>query len=92
MVQPASHCPKAGFDVAKTLAIGELGEPHAQELIPCAEALALVVATIAIHALPELVHGNEVHDLGEYGSTSVHLSHLSADEQKRNEKPLDSNR
>jgi len=62
------QCPKAGFDVAQALAIGQLGEGHDKELIEAGEAVDFAIALIALDAGSKAVHGQEVHDLREHDS------------------------
>jgi len=47
MVEFVSHGAQAGLDVAEALAIGQLGEGHAEEVIPTGESLHAIVASIA---------------------------------------------
>jgi len=53
------------LDIAQALAVGELGEGHAQELIETGKGLDLVVAVVALHTLAEGVYWHVVDDLGE---------------------------
>ena len=63
MVEFGSHDPQAGFDVAKTLPIGQLRERHAEELIAARETPDSVVASIAPHAGIEFAFREEVQQL-----------------------------
>lgn len=72
MVELSLQRAKAGFDVAKTLAIGGLCKGHAQKLIQAGELLDLVVAAIACDALSERMHGQEVHQLTEHGASDIY--------------------
>ncbi len=60
------------FDVAQTLAIGELGEGHRQILIPAGEVLRVAVSTIAGHAFLKLLVGKMLDQLGKHGAARVH--------------------
>jgi len=44
------------LDIARALAVGEVGEGHAQELIETGKRLDFVVAVIVLHTLEEGVH------------------------------------
>src|SRR3974377_654801 len=72
VVKLARHRAQTGFDIAKTFAVGQLSEGHAQELIPTGEAFDVVVAVIAIHANLKLVARDIVHELSQNGSCRVH--------------------
>ena len=50
VVELGSGGSEIDLDVSKALAIGQLGEGHAEELIEARELLDLVVATISIDA------------------------------------------
>ena len=65
VIKFSTHCTKAALDSTKTFAICQLGEGHAKKLIETGERLDLVVASIALHALPKGVQGQMVDDLGE---------------------------
>lgn len=67
---------KAGLDVPKTLAIGELGECHAKELVQTRKTQDLVIAPVSPDALPEIVHRQELDELGENGAASIHRPSL----------------
>lgn len=82
MIQLALCRSQTRFDVSQTFSVGQLGKCHAEELIPAGEALDLVVAVVAFYALPEIVDRDEVHQLGEYGTTRVHEPSPSAGMQK----------
>lgn len=82
VVEPALHGPKAGLDIAKAFAIGQLGEGQAEELIETREALDLEVAAVASDAFSKFVKGQEVHDLREDGRWRIHWSLLAVFGQK----------
>jgi hypothetical protein len=60
------------FDVPQTLAVGELCEGHAQELIQAREGLDFEIASMTSNALPELGVGEAVHQLGQDSAAKVH--------------------
>jgi hypothetical protein len=63
---------QAGFDVAQTLAISELGKSQGQELIEAGKTLYLVVAMVTIHATAKLGEWKQVHQLSKNRSATVH--------------------
>jgi len=63
---------EAGLDIAEAFAIGELGEGHAEELIPAGEGLDFVVTLVAFDALAEFVDGKKIQELRENGFAKVH--------------------
>jgi len=82
VIQLGLCCPQACLDIPQAFPVGQLGKGHAEELVPAGENLYLVVSIVAFYALPKFVHGNKVHQLGEYGSTRVHQPSPSARMQK----------
>jgi hypothetical protein len=62
---------QARFDVSETLAIGQLGEGHAEELIETEEVLDLAVAAVSADTRLEAAQRQEVHDLREQSSSGV---------------------
>src|SRR3989304_2284251 len=65
---------KTCLDVAKTLAIGQLGEGHCQKLIPAREALEIVVASITGDAFLKLLVWKMLHQLSKNGASKIHAS------------------
>ena len=65
---------QTGFDVAQTLTIGELGERHAQVLIPARESRRLVLPVIASNTLLKLEPRDMIHHLGEDGTAKLHAA------------------
>ena len=63
---------QAGLDVPQALPVGQLGEGHAQILVPAGEALDLVVAVVSLDAGAKLVCRQEVHQLREDRPSGVH--------------------
>jgi len=64
---------QTGFDVAQTLAVGELSKGQRKKLIPAGEILDVAMALIAINAKLKLVGREKVHELRENGSAQIHL-------------------
>ena len=74
MIQLVWRGAQTGFNVSQTLAIGELGEGHAQELIPAGEAPQPVIAAVARDASAKLSIGKESDQLREHDAAKVHPS------------------
>ena len=66
------HRTQAGFDVAETLAVGQLCEGHTQELIEAGKPAEFVIPPVPRHALLELVGREVIHQLGEDDAADVH--------------------
>ena len=80
VIKTALHRSKTRLDIAKTLAVGQLGKGQAEELIQTGEAFHFVMAAIADHAFSEFGKRQEIHDLGEDGGNQWSL--LSVGGQK----------
>ena len=65
---------QAGFDIAQTFPIGQLGKGHAEKLVEACNRLDLVVPLVALDAPPEAVQGKMVDDLGENQFASRHVA------------------
>ena len=63
---------QTGLDVAQALAVGELGEGHAQILIETGKALHLVMAAIALDTAPEVTKRKMIDQLCKNESARVH--------------------
>ncbi len=66
------HRAETRFDVAQTLAIGKLGEGHAEDLVPAGELFHPLVADVAPDQPPKSVPRQMVHELNEHGVSLVH--------------------
>ena len=64
--------PQAGLDVAQALAVGQLGEGHAEILIEAGKALDLVVAAIAFDTTAEAMKRQLIDELCEDELARVH--------------------
>ena len=78
MIQIAGHGPQTSFDIAQTVAVGELSESHAEELIEARELSQTSMASVAMNAFVEFVLGQEVEKLREDGSAGVHVPSLAS--------------
>lgn len=76
VIELGSLRPQAGFDVAQALAIGELRERRAAQLIGAAELADSMLAAVALDNAPEALPRKMIHQLGEYQFASVHARHL----------------
>jgi hypothetical protein len=74
VVQLAAHGAQAGFDVAKTLAIGQLRKGYSQILVATGEASMVRISAIALDALLEIVGGQVIQGLGEDCLSGIHPS------------------
>src|SRR6266849_2565042 len=72
VVELAADGTKARFDVAKTLAVGQLSERHRQIVIPTGQIFQIAITPVAGYALLELLVRKELDQLGEDGAPSVH--------------------
>src|SRR5450432_237228 len=63
---------QAGFDVAQTLAVGQLREGQTQKLIQARKPAYIEVAVIFIDAASESVPRRKLHDLREDKSAAIH--------------------
>src|SRR6266568_926668 len=72
VIKPGALRTQTGFDVAQALAIGQLGERHAQELIQARERLHLPLARIAGHDSSKRVQRQMLHDLRKHQLSRVH--------------------
>jgi hypothetical protein len=77
VVQLATHRAQAGFDVAQTLAVGQLSKGHAQILVAAREAPMVRISAVTLDTLLELVGRQVLHELGEDSLSGIHPS-LSA--------------
>lgn len=82
VIEPVFHRSKTGLDIAKTFAVGQLGEGQAEELIEARKAFDLVIPAVAPDAFSKFVKRQEVHDLGEDSWRGIHRSLLVVEGQK----------
>jgi hypothetical protein len=60
------------FDIAQAVAISELSEGQAEELIPTREVFDVAIALVAIDANLKLVGRDEIQKLRKNGSAKIH--------------------
>jgi len=82
MIKFLFHGEQTGFDIAKTLAIGYLGENHTKVLVETRETFYPMIAVISSHALVELFLGKEVYQLRENSLPGIHRPTLSVNQLK----------
>ncbi len=63
---------QTGFDVAQTVASGQLGKSQDEELFVSGQLADAAVAVVTGDTLVELVFGEEIQELGQDGATFVH--------------------
>ena len=76
MIQLGPNRAQAGFDLAQTLAVGQLGKSDGEKLLPAGERLGVAVASIAGNAAAEIAIGEKADQLKEDALAFVHLSML----------------
>lgn len=72
MIEPRTQSSQTGLAIAQTFAIGQLGEGHAQKLVPAGKSTDLVVALIAIDATMKFVRRDQIHQLRKDRSAQMH--------------------
>ena len=72
VVESACNRTQRGFDIPQTLAIGQLGEDHAQPLLPTGEVFYLVISSVALNTELKLIPGDAIHQLGKDCSPYIH--------------------
>jgi hypothetical protein len=81
--KPCLECPwiklavdrsQASFDIAQTLAVGQLSKCQAKELIETGKATEFIVSTVPIDALVELVGWDVIDQLRENDAAEMHAS------------------
>jgi hypothetical protein len=79
VIELAADGTKTGFNVAKTLAVGQLGEGHGEILIPAGQAFQIPITSITFYTFLKLLVGKELHQLRENAAPNIHpaLSLLS---------------
>jgi uncharacterized protein (DUF697 family) len=69
--------PRAGFDVAQALAVGQLRKGHGEELLPAGKLLGVAVAAVTSDTAAELAIRKKVNQLGENALAFIHPLSLS---------------
>jgi hypothetical protein len=64
---------KAGLDISEAFPVGELGETHAEKLIPAGKRNELVVALVPFDTFLKFVSGKELHQLRKDRFSNIHM-------------------
>jgi len=82
MVKFGRYRSQARLDIAKTLAVGQLGEGHGEKLVPTREAFNFVAAVVAGDTSTEFMGWKKIDELGEDGFSDVHWPLLTVSGQQ----------
>jgi hypothetical protein len=74
VIKLAVDRPQASFDIAQTLAVGQLSKCQAKELIETGKATEFIVSTVPLDALVELVGWDVIDQLRENDAAEMHAS------------------
>jgi len=72
MITPRGDCSQTGFDITQTLAVSQLGEGHAEILVPAGECLDVPVPIVSFNTSTKVVHGQEIHELCKDDFPEIH--------------------
>jgi hypothetical protein len=72
-IELALHRSQTSFDVAQTLAIGQLRECQTKKLIKAGKSPPFIISSIALNTLAKLVGWDVIHQLGEDGTADIHV-------------------
>ncbi len=86
VIKFGSQSSQAGFDISKAFSVSELSKGHTEKLIVAREFSDPIIALIPLNAFVEFVSGEEIQDLGENDSSSMHLPFLSVMRWKKNDR------
>jgi len=76
VIELPSEGAQTGLDIAKTFAIGQLGEDHREKLIPTGESTHTMLASVMLNHLTELMPRDNLHQLCKDGPTNTHANAL----------------
>ena len=74
VVAPGGDRSQARFDIPQALSISQLGEGHAEVLIPAGETLGVFVPIVPLNTSAKVVYWQEIHDLCKDGFSGIHRS------------------
>lgn len=74
MVASGGDRSQTGFDISQAFTIGQLGEGHAEILIPAGESLGVFVPIVPLNTSAKVVYGKKIHELCKYGFSGIHRS------------------
>lgn len=72
VIKSGLGCSQTDLDISQAFPVGELGEGHAEVLVPAGKADHLVIAVVSIDAFSELVCGDKVHQLSKDRFPGIH--------------------
>jgi hypothetical protein len=73
VIELGSLSSQAGFDIAQTFAVGELGKGQAEKLIAARKTLDVAIALITIDTDLKFVAWEKVHELRKDSSSGIHV-------------------
>jgi hypothetical protein len=77
VIKFGSKSPQTGFDISEAFSVSELSKGHTEKLVVAREFSDSIIALIPLNAFVEFVSGEEIQDLGENDSSSMHPPFLS---------------
>jgi hypothetical protein len=72
VVTSGRNCPQTGFDITQTFTIGQLGEGHAEVLVPTGESLGVLVPLVTLNTPAKVVYWQEIYELCKNSSSGIH--------------------
>jgi hypothetical protein len=81
--------PQAGFDIAQTFAISELGKGQAEELIAARKIFDVAISVIAIDTDLKFVTWKKIHELRKNSSTGIHVPPSRGVEKRQNDAKIE---
>src|SRR5271154_268531 len=73
MIELGGYRAQAELDVAQAFAMRQLGEGHAEPLIPAGETPQLLICSIARHTLLKFAMRKKLHQLRKHRSAKIHF-------------------
>jgi hypothetical protein len=89
VIELGSLSSQAGFDIAQTFAVAELGKGQAEKLIAARKALAVAIASITIDTDLKFVAWKKVHELRKDSSSGIHVPPGRSAEKRQNDAKLE---
>ena len=72
VVSPCGDRAQACLDITKTFTISQLGEGHAEVLVPAGESLGVFISVVSLNTSSKVVYGQEIHELCKDDSSVIH--------------------
>lgn len=73
VIKPGLGRTQTGLNISQAFPVGELGEDHAEILVPAGKADHLAIAVVPIDAFSELVCRDKIHHLGKDCFSGIHV-------------------